>query len=90
MSRSAIVGVPLVIVGVILIMLGAGMILSGYNTIQAAEAWDDLPRDQRCEYDYATTSDICPENPFHGGRSRFWSGVAVTIVGGVVLYYGTR
>ena len=90
MPRSAVAGILLVIVGVIVIVIGAGMILSGHNTIQAAEAWDDLPRDQRCEYDLITRSYICPENPFQGGRSRFWAGVAVTIVGGVVLYYGTR
>lgn len=59
----------------------------GNNQIQAAEQWEDTAR---CQHDYVLRERICPDNPYMGGRSQFWVGLAVTIVGGVVLYYGTR
>lgn len=87
MTDSTGLGVTLAIVGVLLIVIGGAMVLNGYDKIQAANEWDE---NVGCAYDYRSQAWICPTNPYEGGRSQFWTGLAVTIVGGIVLYFGTR
>lgn len=42
------------------------------------------------EVDCYTYVDPTKENPYRGGGSRLWTGLVVMLVGGIVLYYGTR
>lgn len=87
MPESTSAGIGLVIVGVLLIVIGGWMVLSGWDQVQAANAWDE---NVGCAYDYRSQVFICPDNPYDGGRSRLWTGVVVCLIGGVILYYGTR
>lgn len=68
-------------------VVGAGMAAQGYNQQQAADEW--ASQTHHCGSGPVSEVD-CPDNPYSGGGTKIVGGFIITIIGGVVVYVGTR